>query len=152
MTGPAVHVVFGGRKTTVAGTGRPYTVVWDGTCNPCRHLVRLLEKWDTRGEIETLPSQNTTVLSRFPWIPPEAYTEALQLIGPGGATWQGADAVERLLRTLPHGGWLGWIFHIPLVDTFFDRFYRWFARNRYHFGCGEHCQARPLEVEDGERT
>ena len=30
-----------------------------------------------------------------------------------------------------------------------ERFYRWFARNRYKFGCGEHCQFRPQDVDFG---
>ena len=122
-------------------------MVWDGTCKTCGRLVALLEKWDTGKQIETIPSQNTSVFSRFPWIPAGAYAEAVQLIGPGGTTWQGAAAVEQLLNVLPHGGLLGWVFDIPYMGRLLDRFYRWFARNRYRFGCGEHCQSRPLNVE-----
>lgn len=146
-TFPVVRFVFGGEEAASAGTGRPYTVVWDGTCRTCARLVTLLDAWDTRDEIETIPSQNTSVFIRFPWIPAEAYAEAMQLIGPGGRTWQGAAAVEQLLRILPHGGLLGWVFRIPLMGAALDRFYRWFARNRYRFGCGEHCQVRPLRVD-----
>jgi predicted DCC family thiol-disulfide oxidoreductase YuxK len=36
------------------------------------------------------------------------------------------------------------------VRTIADRFYRWFAKNRYRMGCGEHCQSRPLDVVYGE--
>jgi len=32
-----------------------------------------------------------------------------------------------------------------------ERFYRWFARNRYRLGCGEHCQFRELDLEFSER-
>jgi predicted DCC family thiol-disulfide oxidoreductase YuxK len=113
-------------------------------------MVRLLGAWDRKGEIEVLPFQNTSVLDRFPWIPSEAYAEAMQLIGPGGKTWQGGDAVEQLLKILPGGGALGWAFLIPGFGELFGRFYRWFARNRYRFGCGEHCQSRPLKVDFGE--
>ena len=28
-----------------------------------------------------------------------------------------------------------------------DRFYKWFARNRYKLGCGDHCQLRTPDVE-----
>lgn len=149
-TFPVVRFVFGGQESAAAGSGRPYTVVWDGTCTTCRHLIGLLEAWDTEGQIETIPSQNTSVLARFPWIPPEAYAEAVQLVGPGGRTWQGAGAIEQLLRILPHGGALGWVFRVPLMGKLLDNFYRWFARNRYRFGCGEHCQARPARLDFGE--
>jgi predicted DCC family thiol-disulfide oxidoreductase YuxK len=151
-TFPVVRFVFGGSEADAGGLGRPYTLVWDGTCRTCRRLVELLEAWDTEAEIETLPSQNTSVFARFPWIPPEAYAEAVQLIGPAGRTWQGAAAVEQLLRVLPHGGALGWVFRVPLMGGAIDRFYRWFARNRYRFGCGEHCRARPPRVDYGAGT
>ena len=151
MSFPVVRFVFGGQEAQGAASGRPYTVVWDGTCKTCRKLVTLLEKWDTGKQLELLPSQNTSVFSRFPWIPAQAYAEAVQLIGPGGQTWQGAAAIEKLLEILPHGAWLGWVFDLPYMGRAIDRFYRWFARNRYRFGCGEHCQSRPAKLEFGDQ-
>lgn len=149
-TFPVVRFVVAGAEAASVGEGRPYTVVWDGTCTTCRRLVDLLQTWDRDDIIETVPSQNAAVHARFPWIPPAAYAEAVQLVGPGGETWQGAEAVEQLLRVLPHGGMLAWVFDVPLVGSLIDRGYRWFARNRYHFGCGEHCQLRPQRVDYGE--
>lgn len=150
-TFPVVRFVFGGQEATAASAGRPYTVVYDGVCKVCTRSANLLRRWDTRGEIEVVPLQNTSVYVRFPWIPAEAYAEAMQLVGPGGQTWQGAQAIQQLLKILPMGGALGWAFHLPFFGRLFDRFYRWFARNRYRFGCGEHCQARPLKVDFHDR-
>jgi predicted DCC family thiol-disulfide oxidoreductase YuxK len=152
VTIPVVHFRFGGVEGDAVGMGRPYTVVYDGQCKVCGRLVKLLNGWDTRNEIEVIPFQNTSVLDRFPWIPSEAYAEAMQLIGPGGQTWQGGDAIEQLLKILPFGGALGWTFKIPGFGVQFGRFYRWFARNRYKFGCGEHCQMRPLNVDFGDEA
>jgi predicted DCC family thiol-disulfide oxidoreductase YuxK len=146
MSFPVVRFVFGGREATSAGSGRPYTVVYDGTCKVCGRLIRLLHEWDREKRIETVPTPNTSVMARYPWIPPEAYAQAVQLVGPGGETWQGAAAIEKLLDVLPHGALLGWVFRLPYAGRLIDRFYRWFARNRYRFGCGEHCQSRPLDV------
>lgn len=152
-TFPVVRFVFGGAQVGgAAGLGRPYTVVYDGQCKVCNRLVTLLNRWDRRQELEVIPSQNTSVHARFPWIPPQAYAEAMQLIGPGGRTWQGAAAIEELLRILPLGGALAWVFRVPLVGTLIDRFYRWFARNRHRFGCGEHCQLRPSNLDYGDRA
>lgn len=147
MTIPVVRFVFGGQEAQAAGSGRPWTVVYDGQCKVCGRLVKLLDKWDSRDEIETIPFQNTSVLSRFPWIPAEAYAEAMQLVGPGGQTWQGGYAIEQLLKILPFGGLLGWAFRLPFFGALFNRFYRWFARNRYKFGCGEHCAMRPARLD-----
>jgi predicted DCC family thiol-disulfide oxidoreductase YuxK len=113
----------------------------------CTRLSRVLQNWDRHQQIEIVPSQAPGVTARFPWIPLRAYAEALQLIGPDGQTWQGAAAIEQLLNVLPKGRLIAWLFDIPLVRVIADRFYKWFARNRYKLGCGEHCQSRPLDGE-----
>ncbi len=150
MTVPVVRFVFGGQDVVSAGLGRPYTLVYDGACKVCNRLVGLLRRWDTHGQVEAIPSQHAGVAARFPWIPAETYAEAVQLVGPGGRTWQGAEAIERLLNVLPKGWLIGWLFKLPFASRFADRFYRWFARNRYKFGCGEHCQYRPSRLDFGE--
>jgi predicted DCC family thiol-disulfide oxidoreductase YuxK len=131
--------------------GRPYTVVYDGQCKVCGRVVKLLRRWDARSNLlEIIPSQTPGLQARFPWIPARAYLESVQLVGPGGQTWQGAAAVERLLDTLPKGGLVTWVFSIPFARPLAERFYRWFARNRYRLGCGEHCTYRELALEFGD--
>ena|SRR5262245_51665258 len=125
----------------VAAT-QPYTVVYDGTCRVCTRIAGLIREWDRKHDIEVVASQAPGVMDRFPWIPPEAYTEALQMIGPDGRTWQGADAVEQILRVLPRGRFFTWAYRIPFIRVLADKLYRWFARNRYRFGCSEHCDVR----------
>ena len=121
---------------------RPYTVVFDGNCAVCTRMVNVLPTFDRNSQIEVVPSQDPGVMARFPWIPPKAYADALQLIGPDGRTWQGAAAIEQLLEILPKGKLIAWVFAIPFARRIADRFYRWFARNRYRLGCGEHCRSR----------
>ena len=125
---------------------RPYTLVYDGDCRMCTRLSRTLAEWDRDRMIDIVPSQSPGIQARFPWIPARAYTQAIQLIGPGGATWQGAAAIEKLLDVLPRGGAVAWVFRIPFVRPLADKVYRWVARNRYRLGCGDHCQLRPLDV------
>ena len=163
----AVHPGFGAPRKTVPvvrfvikgqapddncePSGRPYTVVYDGTCNVCGKLVKLLRKWDRNAMLEILPSQNGCVRSRFPWIPERAYLESVQLIGPGGRTWQGAAAIERITDLMPKGKLFTWVFSIPFVRPLAEKFYRWFARNRYKLGCGAHCQLREVDLDFGEK-
>jgi predicted DCC family thiol-disulfide oxidoreductase YuxK len=148
-TFPVVRFRFGGQELASGGLGREFTLVYDGACRVCNRLVGLLNRWDRDNLIEAVPSQNTSVHARFPWIPVEAYAEAVQLVARNGRTWQGAGAIEQLLTILPRGKWLGWVFRIPYAGRAADRFYRWFARNRYRFGCGAHCQYRPLKISHG---
>ena len=150
MTVPVVRFTVRGLENAQVLYARPYTVVYDGACKVCNRLVRLLAKWDRADLITAVPSQTPGVQARFPWIPARAYAEAVQLIGPDGHTWQGAAAVEHLLRILPHGGLLAWVFRIPGIRVLAERFYIWFARNRYRLGCGEHCQYRPEDLDYGD--
>jgi hypothetical protein len=93
--------------------GRPYTVVYDGTARVCGQLVGVLRAWDARSRLlEIVPSQWPGVGERFSWIPPHAFGESLQVIGPGGRTWQRAAAVEQLLEVLPRGGAISWVFRV----------------------------------------
>jgi len=154
MTVPVVRfTVAGMEERAVPSLGRAYTVVFDGDCKVCTRLSRVLRQWDNRQELEVVSSQQPGVTARFPWIPMRAYADALQLVAANGTTWQGAAAIEQLLTVLPRGGWIAWVFKIPFVRPLADRFYRWFARNRYRLGCGAHCQTRPLDVmwEEAER-
>ena len=147
MSVPVVRFTVAGQSEQPSnGLGRPYTLVFDGACRMCTKLSGVLRRWDSRGQIEITPSQGAGVLARFPWIPARAYTEAIQLVGPGGETWQGAEAIEQLLTILPRGRWIAWVFKVPFARVLADRVYRWVARNRYKLGCGEHCQSRPLDV------
>jgi predicted DCC family thiol-disulfide oxidoreductase YuxK len=69
-----------------------------------------------------------------------------------GKTWQGAAALEELLKVLPRGRLVSWMFRIPFARPVAEKFYRLFARNRYRIGCGEHCSVHPpnLDYGDGE--
>jgi predicted DCC family thiol-disulfide oxidoreductase YuxK len=151
VTVPVVRFTVRGETPPYAAAfGDPdsaYTVVYDGDCRVCGRLARMLAGWDRKNCLELIPSQQHGVRARFPWIPDRAYAESLQLIrGADGRTWQGAAAIEQLLTELPRGRRISWIFRVPLVRAIADRIYRWFARNRYHLGCGEHCQLRPADL------
>ena len=123
-----------------------YTVVYYGMCKVCTRLSHVLEKWDRNRVLEVVPSQANGVMARYPWIPPRAFAEALQMVARDGTTWSGAAAIEKILDVLPKGRLISWLFKIPFARRLADKFYRWFARNRYRLGCGEHCMTRPADV------
>jgi predicted DCC family thiol-disulfide oxidoreductase YuxK len=139
------------RFTPVAAPSPRYTVIYDGHCKVCGRMVRVLAKWDRNRELEIIPSQTPGVRERFPWIPARAYANSMQVIRTrDGRTWQAAAALEELLTVLPRGKLISWMFKIPFVRPLVDRFYRWFARNRYRLGCGEHCAVRNADLDYGD--
>lgn len=124
-----------------------YTVIYDGDCRVCGRIVEVLARWDRDRELAIVPSQAPGVRDRFPWIPAGAYVESMQVIrATDGKTWEGAAALEELLNVLPKGRLISWMFEVPLVRPLVGRFYRWFARNRYRLGCGEHCAVKPASA------
>ena len=145
MTVPVV------RFTPVAAPSRGYTVIYDGHCKVCGRMVRVVAKWDRDRKLEIIPSQTPGVRERFPWIPARAYVDSMQVVRTrDGKTWQAAAALEELLTVLPRGKLISWMFKIPFVRPLVDRFYRWFARNRYRLGCGEHCAVRNPDLDYGD--
>jgi predicted DCC family thiol-disulfide oxidoreductase YuxK len=122
-------------------TGARYTLVFDGHCKVCNRFVDAVRRWDGGRRIDIIASQMAGVQARFSWIPPQAFSESIQLVrADDRKTWQGAAAIEEILNILPRGKRVAWMFRIPLVRPFAERFYRWFARNRYRLGCGDHCR------------
>jgi predicted DCC family thiol-disulfide oxidoreductase YuxK len=136
---------------TIGDPARRYTVIYDGDCKVCGKMVKALARWDRNHELEIIPSQAPGIRERFPWIPPRAYVDSVQVVrARDGKTWQAAAALEELLKILPRGRMISWLFTIPFVRPLADVSYRWFARNRFRFGCGDHCQLRQADLDYGD--
>ena len=103
-----------------------------------------LARWDREGRLEIVPSQTPGLAARFPWISAEDYDRSLQVVGPGPRTLEGAAALHEIFSLLPRGRFLAALLRFPMLRRLADRFYRWFARNRYRFGCANHCATRPV--------
>ncbi len=116
-----------GRKT---GAGQ-LTVLFDGNCPVCQASVRRLEGWAPEGTLELLDNRDPCVSERFPWLGETELSESLHVIGPGGETWEGAPAIERLIKALPGFRRGSWVFRLPLVRPLASRIYSWVAANRY---------------------
>lgn len=122
---------------------RDYTVVYDGNCKVCTKIVTAIGKWDRDQQLEIISSQTPGLHDRFPWISEDAYRKSLQLVRRrDNQSWQGAAAIEQILDVLPKGKFVTWIFSIPFARPIAERVYRWFARNRYHLGCSDHCELK----------
>jgi predicted DCC family thiol-disulfide oxidoreductase YuxK len=129
-----------------------YTVIYDGTCGVCTRMVKLLDSWDRNHVLDIIPSQAPGTRARFPWIPASAYAESVQVIrASDGKTWEAGAALDELSKVLPRGRVVSWLFNVPFARPIADRFYGWFARNRYRMGCGEHCTVRPGDLDSRGR-
>jgi predicted DCC family thiol-disulfide oxidoreductase YuxK len=137
------HILHHWRVT--AEQRRPYTVIYDGHCGICTKLVTRLTALDRHNVFEIVPSQLSGVPARFPWISPQSYADSLQLVRASDRrTWEGAAAVEQIIRQLNSGWTVSWMFSLPFARRIAERSYRWVADHRGELGCGEHCRLHPV--------
>ncbi|MBE9136523.1 DUF393 domain-containing protein [Nodosilinea sp. LEGE 07088] len=81
-----------------------YCVIYDGNCNLCVSLVRLLEAADRGNQFQYAPMQDSNTLGRYGITPAncEAGMILIDLAAPE-QRWQGSAAAEEIGRLLPLG-------------------------------------------------
>jgi len=107
------------------------TLIYDGECGFCQQAVDLVRRWDREQRIALVSFQDQARVAAF-GIPLPALAAAMHLVlpPPDGRVFAGADALPALLRRLPHGRWLAWLFRLPGVLPVARRLYAWIARRR----------------------
>lgn len=134
-------------------TGTRLTVIYDGHCGVCTRLVQRVARLDTHRVLEIVASQAPGVRDRFPWIPSADYDESLQVVRVSdGRTWNGAAAVEEIIRSLRTGWVVSWLFRIPFARGVAERAYRWFADHRGELGCSDHCAVQAISPATGTKN
>ncbi len=114
-----------------------YSVIYDGNCNLCVTLVRLLERLDKGEQFRYVPMQDEATLARFGVS--EADCElgmlliALDEAGePTNRRWQGSDAAEEIGHLLPMGAVFVQAYRaLPGMKPAGDKTYEFVRDNRY---------------------
>ncbi len=114
-----------------------YAVIYDGNCNLCVTLVRLLEKLDQGEQFSYVPMQDELALAQFEVSAADCELGMI-LIGldeTDEATpqrWQGSDAAEEIGRLLPMGAVFVQAYRaMPGLKPTGDRAYEFVRDNRY---------------------
>jgi acetyl esterase len=110
-------------------------LLYDGTCGFCLGWVERIRRWDTAGTIALVPAGSREIYPELLHLSDRALHEAMHLVLPDGRVFAGGDAVPEVLRLLPVGRWVVWIFGIPGVRWLTRRVYRWVAARRHRLGC-----------------
>jgi predicted DCC family thiol-disulfide oxidoreductase YuxK len=84
-------------------TGGRVTLVYDGECDFCTRLAGWVRRRDVRGRVDVLPNQEPGLLERLGLTRAEV-DRASWAVEPGGAKFEGAAGINRVLRELG-GGW-----------------------------------------------
>lgn len=114
-------------------TRRKYHVIYDGSCNLCVNLVKLLETLDRGEQFFYTPMQDQPTLDRF-GITAQDCELGMILIDAEQPSqrWQGSNAAEEIGRLLPLGSVFVEAYRaLPGVKWVGDRVYEQVRDNRY---------------------
>lgn len=107
------------------------TLIYDADCALCEATKNFLARWDRRHTIHYLHFQESQAKALLPHLAGAAHLEAMYFLDKAGKSFQGMEAAREILRYLPLGRPLTWLFYLPGVPILADRLYTWIARNRY---------------------
>ena len=104
-------------------------VVWDDECDACNRMKRIVEN--------RVRAKQYTFCPLRVWLEthPDASTAGMHLITPDGRALFGIDAALHVAGLVWWLRPLKWASRLPLMYGVFGAAYRWFANNRYRFGC-----------------
>jgi predicted DCC family thiol-disulfide oxidoreductase YuxK len=105
-------------------------LVYDGECDFCTRLAGWVERRDARGRIAVRANQERGLVERLGLTRAEV-NRAAWAIEPGAGRFEGAAAINRVLRELG-GGWraLGSLYLLPPLGWVEDWYYARVARRR----------------------
>ncbi len=110
-----------------------YYVIYDGNCNLCVNLVKLLETFDRGDRFQYIPMQDTSALSNFGITAPDCELGMILLNADAPQQrWQGSAAAEEIGQLLPMGNLFVDAYRaLPGMKGAGDRVYEQIRDNRY---------------------
>jgi predicted DCC family thiol-disulfide oxidoreductase YuxK len=106
-------------------------LIFDGNCGFCKIWIKYWYQL-TGGRVDYAPSQE--VGQQFPQIPPEEFSQSVQLVLPSGETMRGAEAVFQTVAYVQGLNWLLWLYrHLPGLAPITEAGYRVIAAHRSFF-------------------
>lgn len=106
------------------------TLVYDKECELCTRMARWVERQDRGGQVSVRANQEAGLIESL-GLTREGVDRAAWAVEPGGRKFEGAAAINRVLRELG-GGWevIGSLYLVPPVKWVEDRYYARVARRR----------------------
>ena len=112
--------------------GRELILLFDGYCGFCTRQAEWVQAHDSNERVLVLPNQKPGVRESLGLSKAEVDRAAWTLT-PTGERFEGAAAINRILRELPGWGWLAIFYALPPLHWIEDAVYQWVANNRQRF-------------------
>jgi predicted DCC family thiol-disulfide oxidoreductase YuxK len=131
-----------------------YCVIYDGHCNLCVTLVRVLETVDQGQRFQYVPMQEADALAQFGLTPAdgEAGMIVIDLAQPS-RRWQGSDAAEEIGRQMPLlQGFVMAYRALPGAKSTGDQVYAYIRDHRYQLFGQRADRYQPLHPHCPDQT
>lgn len=106
-------------------------LLYDAECNLCLGTVEKLGRLRTKAELVMVPLQAASARQLPAGARMEDLLAELHLIDGQGRVYRGAEAVFRIVRTIPALAWVAPLYRVPGLGRLADAVYRLIARHRY---------------------
>ncbi|MBE9182226.1 DUF393 domain-containing protein [Oculatella sp. LEGE 06141] len=130
-----------------------HVVIYDGNCNLCVTLVRLLEHLDQGTQFQYVPMQHQQTLDRYEITAQDCELGMILIDAEHpNRRWQGSNAAEEIGRLLPSGDlFVAAYRNLPGLKWMGDRVYEQVRDNRYTlFGKRSSLYESPYPVCDSD--
>lgn len=107
-------------------------VFYDAACPICVREMQLLAEDPSNRRLQPVPIQGSEALLAQCGITPAAAMTYLHIMTADGRIFSGMPAVRQMYAGRKQLWWLR-LAALPVLRQAADRFYPWFARNRYRF-------------------
>ncbi|WP_088840690.1 thiol-disulfide oxidoreductase DCC family protein [Listeria sp. ILCC797] len=101
-------------------------VFYDGNCEFCKEVKRIMMKLDKKGQLKWQPLQTY----KGSYFSASELHEQLHAISENGRIYRGFYAVRKILMRLPYWKWLAVALYLPGIPFFGRKIYRLIARKR----------------------
>jgi predicted DCC family thiol-disulfide oxidoreductase YuxK len=131
-----------------------YIVIYDGTCNLCVNLVKVLEQLDQGQRFQYVPMQDEATLAQWQITADDCELGMILLDSANPQTrWQGSDAAEEVGRLLPAGQLFVQAYRsLPGAKSAGNTFYEFIRDHRYTlFGRRDRLYESAYSACDGDR-
>lgn len=116
-------------------------VIYDGRCSFCRFQISLLRTLDICKKLKFISLYDDIVSEQFPMLSREDLLKQMYVVSSTQFIYGGAEAIRYLSRRLILLWPMAILLHIPYSMFFWDKIYRFIARNRYLIAgkCSDSC-------------
>jgi len=124
------------------------TALYDGDCRFCTRSARDLQRRFGKDRLAVRNFHEPGVLDET-GVARDAAMKRLHVVTDAGRVYAGAEAIARIVASVPLVGWLAYVYYVPGLRQLAELVYGVIAKNRYRlFGKTEACDGGTCHLHE----